>query len=574
MAKRKAAEAIEEEDGKTPRKTRRTAQEDVSSPKPAETPSGRTSLLTGTPSKPNGTVSAEATPRSLRKVLFSTPVKAGEEVGDEDQAPTATRNDRSARRKSQRTLQKPIVTQDDSEAKDVEADEAVAQKILAEDDVSSEDEGDEIAVAEPSAAPDTPSKSAGKLKGGRRKKSERTPSPPPDLPPHEQYFFQNRAGGNKTSANTLPSGLLLNHEDYYHRITAYKDPHAKDVERLQRYHERAFEQWGFELEEGFSLCLYGYGSKRELVMEFVEDFYACPETAKPKVVIANGYTPGTGLKEILNALSKVVLPKDANVPASPLAMLDQLLRTLSDDPTTRILLVIHSLDHVNLRAKPIIQSSIATLAAHPSISLVATVDTPTFPLLWDSSLVSRFRFLFHNATTFRPYRVELDAVEELSVLLGRSGRRLGGKDGVAYVLRSLPENARSLFRILVVEQLARMNSEPTADSLDLGEDMPDYSDVEAETPSRRGRGRADKARTAKVPRIPQQQAEGVEYRTLYHKAVEEFVCSSELSFRTLLKEFQDHAMVESRRDAQGTERLVVPMAKGELEELLLGEDVE
>jgi origin recognition complex subunit 2 len=55
---------------------------------------------------------------------------------------------------------------------------------------------------------------------------------------------------------------------------------------------------------------------------------------------------------------------------------------------------------------------------------------------------------------------------------------------------------------------------------------------------------------------------------LYHKAVEEFVCSSELNFRTLLKEFHDHQMVESRKDGMGTERLSVPFAREELEGML------
>jgi origin recognition complex subunit 2 len=61
---------------------------------------------------------------------------------------------------------------------------------------------------------------------------------------------------------------------------------------------------------------------------------------------------------------------------------------------------------------------------------------------------------------------------------------------------------------------------------------------------------------------------GVEYRTLYHKAVEEFVCSSEMSFRTLLKEFHDHDMVESKKDGLGVERLAVPFGREDLEDML------
>lgn len=61
---------------------------------------------------------------------------------------------------------------------------------------------------------------------------------------------------------------------------------------------------------------------------------------------------------------------------------------------------------------------------------------------------------------------------------------------------------------------------------------------------------------------------GVEYRALYQRAEEEFICSNEMNFRTLLKEFHDHQMVESRRDAFGTEILFLPFRKEELEDIL------
>ncbi|KAK4539802.1 hypothetical protein LTR36_010336 [Oleoguttula mirabilis] len=572
------------DDDPTPRKTlRRSARKDagaIPSPSvPAETPSKRKSILRGTPTKLNGILETEPTPKSLRKVLFATPGKIEEQRdGPDEETPTAVRNDRSARRKSQRTLQEQIVEDNASEDDNDIQDEVVAQAIL--DDGSDDDDG-EIELAEPSSAPDTPSKS-GKLRGRPKgKRRERTPSPPPDLPPHELYFFQNRAGGNKTSANTLPSHLLLNHEDYFTQINAYKDPHAKDIERLKQLHKRAFDQWIFELEEGFNICLYGYGSKRELVMEFAEHIYQQAEKA-PKIVVVNGYTPGLTMRDVLGTLASVVLPKTAKLPAQPAAVVDLLLSSLSErSPSLRVVLIIHSLDHQNLR-KPATQSLIGRLAAHSSISLLATCDTPNFPLLWDITLTRQLRFLYHDATTFQPYRVEIDVVEEVNALLGRSGRRLGGKDGVGYVLKSLPENARNLFRILVAEQLALADAEPNAmlsatadeDELDVDEILGAEDEEEAAneqaTPSKRGRGRpAKKAKPAPLPRPAAVSAhQGVEYRTLYHKAVEEFVCSSELNFRTLLKEFHDHQMLESRKDAVGTERLSVPFRQGELEAML------
>ena len=85
-----------------------------------------------------------------------------------------------------------------------------------------------------------------------------------------------------------------------------------------------------------------------------------------------------------------------------------------------------------------------------------------------------------------------------------------------------------------------------------------------------GRGRPPKKaeKPRPIPKPVVSGPEGVEYRTLYHKAVEEFVCSSELNFRTLLKEFHDHQMIESKKDAVGTERLIVPFRREELEGIL------
>ncbi|KAK3717180.1 Origin recognition complex subunit 2 [Vermiconidia calcicola] len=586
MPKRRKPADVEDAEQSTPRKTRRTGKQDdnIESPSLAvETPSGRKSILRGTPSKANGVKDVDATPRSLRKVLFSTPAHKDNEGQQQGEGtPTAVRNDRSARRKSARTLQKQTVDEEGSVEEDVQEAELAKEILDEEGEAASEaDDGEDIVVPEPSSTTNTPTK----RRGRPPKQRDRTPSPPPDLPPHELYFFQNRTGGNKTSSNTLPSHLLLNHEDYFAHINDYKDPHEMDVKRLAELHKRAFDQWSFELEEGFNICLYGYGSKRELVMEFAEHMYYqqayIHAKSKPKIVIVNGYTPGLTIRDILITLAGAVLPKasEAKLPAQPTAVLDLVLTHLTANPSSSaILLIIHSLDHSNLRKAPI-PSLLARIASHSHINLLATVDTPNFGLLWDTTLLRQYQWLYHDATTFQPYRAELDVVEEVNALLGRSRRRLGGKDGVAFVLKSLPENARNLFRILVAEQLALADAEPGLHGASLEDDDDDSilgdSDEEAaaqHTPSRVRRGRpAKKAKpSAKKATKPSATAvpEGVEYRTLYHKAVAEFVCSSELNFRTLLKEFHDHQMIESRKDALGTERLVVPFGRVELEGML------
>jgi origin recognition complex subunit 2 len=214
-----------------------------------------------------------------------------------------------------------------------------------------------------------------------------------------------------------------------------------------------------------------------------------------------------------------------------------------------VTVLINSIDAPPLR-RTIHQAHLARLAAIPNINILATIDTPNFSTMWDVSLRDQFRFVFHDCTTFAPYDSELNVVDEVHTLLGKKGRRVGGREGVAFVLKSLPENARNLYRLLLTELL----------TLEMGDSNGGASDEEEDKgDSRKG------SRNEEV---------GIEFRALYQKASEEFIASSEMMFRTLLKEFHDHQMVTSRMDASGAETLGVPLSRedmeGVLEELVLG----
>jgi origin recognition complex subunit 2 len=451
---------------------------------------------------------------------------------------------RSAKRKANARVVEKAISQclDD----DVQSDEedGIAHAILSEDEEGS---GDEAGAGETSKGeePETPSKGRrGRPKGS---KNRRSPTPPLDsLPPHEVYFWQNRPGAGKTSNNTLPSHLLLDHDQYFAHRQAYVDPHLEERQFLLDLHRSAFKQWLFELEQGFNICLYGFGSKRSVIQALAEYI---TEEQDANIVIVNGYNSSASLRDILITIASILFNKNIKLPMQPTALLQLIIETLNDKPKIHdIYLLINSLDAASMR-KSAMQTSLASLAKHSKIHLVATTDTPNFPLLWDLSIRQDFRFVYHDCTTFAPFdEAEIDVVESINELLGRSGRRVSGRDGVGYVLKSLPENARNLYRILVAEQLAA--------SLEY-EDVGNGDDGVDNGENASSIGRRDVTSEA-----------GVEYRILYHKAREELVCSTEHQFRTLLKEFYDHQMVESKRDALGAEKLVVPFRKEDLEGLL------
>jgi origin recognition complex subunit 2 len=551
----------------TPRKVRAHVLEDTADEQEtsdAQTPSKRSRAqqlaVNGTPKsilKKSSLLNINngATPRSNRKLVFETPTKTPKD-DTPNGTPTIVRNaDRSARRKSNKRLLERTLNGAESDEEVLDEEDELAEQILGDEE---DTEAGAEEAQEEAPVPDTPSKRGrGRPKGSGkvgRPRKQRSPTPPTELPAHEEYFWQNRPGGTKTSNNTLSAQTLLNHDEYFQAMQSFQDRHQSEMDFLLNLHGRAYDQWIFELEEGFNICLYGYGSKRIITEKFTQRLYSHlseqeaykGKKNRPKIVVINGYSAGITVRDVLSTIASTVVPPNVKMPNQPASLLDSLLEYMTNNPPEHPTpVILNSIDSPYLRKTPT-PSMLARLAAHPSINLVCTADTPNFPLLWDVGLKTQYKFLFHDATTFAPYDAEIDTVETVNELLGRSGRRVGGRDGVGFVLRSLPENARSLFRILVMEQLALSMMEGGG---------ADEDDPQA-TP---------KAKNPKI--VVPESSQGVEYRVLYHKAVGEFVCSSEVGFRTLLKEFHDHQMIESRKDGMGTERLWVPFRQEELEGL-------
>jgi origin recognition complex subunit 2 len=460
-------------------------QDDDETPKP-------TAKRRGRPPK-NAVNGNTPTPKATRTANFDTPSK-----GTSGFTPLRQAADRSARRKVARALIERVVGDDLTD--DEEDNDLVARRIFGDHSEDEEEEeledGDTVPAADVSAVDEaaTPSKKT-PVRKPRRKKA-RSPSPPRDLPPHELYFAQNKPGRAQTSNNTLASLNLLTHEEYFNILRDNKDHHAADIEYLESLHAESFPQWTFEISQGFGLCLYGFGSKRSLLHKLATHIYSRRRKSQgDKIMIINGYAHNTTMREILSNVGNAIDPKQRIPLAQPPTMVQSIKSLLANTDMT-LPLIINSIDAAPLR-KPGYHAALAQLAAHPQIQVACSADTPDFSLLWDIGVRSAFNFVFHDCTTFAPYTVELDVVDEVHELLGRNSHRVNGREGVAFVLRSLPENAKNLFRLLVGEVLIAMEEE--------------------------GDGAGD-------------EPTGVEYRMVYNKAVEEFICSSEMAFRTLLKE--------------------------------------
>ena len=516
-------------------------------------PSG--SVHKSTPTKReygNGTASGHPTPLAKGKLLFSAartlPKTRTTESEQETPTPKKQLNQRQASEAEPVTVTDsghdglPIAPEEDSED-DLEGDNSETSDRQLED--------------EPPAASSQPTTPSKRQRKTSRRKVE-SPTPPSHLPPHEQYFFQTQAKNAKTSNNTLSSLSLLSHSEYHDVTSAYEDPHISSIRFLHTLHARSFPQWRFELGQKFSVCLYGYGSKRQLVTDFASylNRHSLPSSTS-KIVIVNGYTPALGFRKVLSTLASAIY--DTPIPTLPIKIGVQYRETISTllshlqshPPEFPIHLFVNSLDAAPFRRNPI-PTLLAQLAASSHISLLATCDTPNFPLLWDTTILEQYNFVFHDTTTFVSYAdAEITGViDDVNELLGRSGRTVKGKEGVGFVLRSLPENARNLYRLLVAEVLTMMAEGDDAGDAGLGE------------------GAREEGGTGGNNRKEIEGDISVDYRILYQKAADDFVCSSEVAFRTLLKEFHDHQMVVSRRDGLGGEVLSVPFRREEMETIL------
>ncbi|KAJ2060061.1 Origin recognition complex subunit 2 [Coemansia sp. S146] len=338
-------------------------------------------------------------------------------------------------------------------------------------------------------------------------------------PAYERYFQDlHTTKGSKTSDNTLSKLPPLTQSECRAILSKVPVKHKGELYLLEKLHRRQFRQWFFEMTCGFNLVFYGYGSKRRLMNSLATEL----ATDAPAVII-NGFFPTLNLKQSLErVVSEVIGIGDTTGTVADLA---SLINGYFDSKTREVkemYFIVHNIDGPCLRKH---QAALAVLASCPNVHLLASIDHIEAPLIWDSSTTTRFNWAWHDLTTFEPYTVET-SYENFASDTTEIGPR-----GVLHVLASLTENTKSIFRILAEYQIAESVMGDAA---------------------------------TKMPAMA--------YSAYFAACRDQFLVSSELTFRSQLTEFRDHKVIQSRHAADGTESVHIPLDATTLGTILEGMD--
>ncbi|KAF9075006.1 DNA replication origin binding protein [Rhodocollybia butyracea] len=370
-------------------------------------------------------------------------------------------------------------------------------------------------------------------------------------------YFTHISSRAQTSSNVFSALIPPLSAEEYHEASSSFGPLSLKSKILTSESTRIslFRRMFLEMQEGFNVMCYGYGSKRTMLNEFAVN--TCSKAGH--VVVANAFQPHFGLKELLACIEKVPGIDSLPLPSSSMENQSRRICEFFSRPTQKrhLYLVIHNIDSPPLRLSRA-QTCLSLLALHPKIHLVASIDHINSPLLWSSAELSArkgnqvedielsgrgFAWLWHDLTTLAPYDFELAHADRSSIsgawgsghkrdAATHNGATMVSETAAQHILASVTAKAKKLFALMAEKQLEAIASSTNAGPAD---DLQQYA---------------------------------VGYDTLYHSARNDFIATNDTALRALLGEFRDHALVIGAQQGSSGEVLWIPMRKERLAKVL------
>lgn len=148
--------------------------------------------------------------------------------------------------------------------------------------------------------------------------------------------------------------------------------HEQKIRELNDDHKSNFDLWLTLFDEGYTVLLHGFGSKRNLLISFHKE-----KLADRNVIVINGFFPSLTIKGILDSICVDFL--DISASGNPNEVVNLIENEMEDIPGLHIFLIIHNLDGSMLRNDKA-QSVLSRLASIKNIHMIASIDHINTPL--------------------------------------------------------------------------------------------------------------------------------------------------------------------------------------------------
>ncbi|KAF9021437.1 origin recognition complex subunit 2 [Hymenopellis radicata] len=353
-------------------------------------------------------------------------------------------------------------------------------------------------------------------------------------------YFTHAAARPQTSTSVFSAIIPpLSSQEY---AEATKDMSDKKMQSIlltdNKVRNTLFTQILRQVNEGFNVLCYGYGSKRSILNQFAVQ--RCSKHGH--VVVVNGFQASFNIKDMFTSLESLPGYKDETSSGSSIERQSKAVAEFfSESQQRHLYLIIHNIDAPSLRT-PKVKACLETLAAAAHIHIIASVDHVSAPLIWSSR--ERFSWLWHDLTTLAPYDVELAHADRSSISGAQPTSRKQRADGpqaaanisetaASHILASVNQNALKLFALMARKQLEAVEDAGASAS----NDMQPYA---------------------------------IEYEMLFKLTREQFIATTDTSLRQLLGEFRDHSLIVSAQGSSGPEKLWIPLRKERLTNVLNG----
>lgn len=224
-------------------------------------------------------------------------------------------------------------------------------------------------------------------------------------------FFKQKASSSAKTVAEL--GISLANESELRASVASLPERLVEVKKalMETYKSHARDiavQW----RAGFSVLLYGYGSKFELLKVLVRECSG----GYPALVI-DGLSARVNYRSILmNTLGVVRDCKPSNFSSMND---DELLKSITEETKhQRVFVMVSNIDGPSLRSLEQ-QRALSEFSKIPRLHFGASIDHVNAPLIWDLQTKDRFAWVWHHVPTFKPYIREASISSLPSLFLGR-----------------------------------------------------------------------------------------------------------------------------------------------------------